>query len=208
MNKILLQLLSVMTCFVCILTIAPTTTAFAQEKKTEVTEGDEDAALIAARKRYGPNKATAEVGEGKIFILAGKPEIEKDSGYPKVDSLKTGEIVVMTLGQAVKFSTTENLKFGSLMIKKENVAPNYPGVYSVWMKKTASGWNFVFNSKPDIWSTMHKDKFDVGETPATYKVLDEPVKTVKVEMNADNGKGSFSIAWGKHQWSTNFSIEP
>lgn len=191
--------------------------AYAQETASDgakatdtagATEGDEDAATTAARLRYGPNKSSVKFGEQELYLLAGKPEAEKDPGYAAVDSLKTGDTVQMTLGQAVKLSTPFDLTFGKLTIKKENVAPNYPGVYSVWMKKTALGWNFVFNEKPDIWGTMHKADSDVGEIAAAYTVLDEAVESVALEMTAADGNGTMTISWGKHQWSAPFTFQP
>ena len=209
MKKSLLRLLSTSMCLALILTLQAPLTIAAQEAKAEETkaEGDEDAALAAARRRYGPNKASARVGKESIFILAGRPSIEKDPGYATIDTLKTGEILEITLGQAIKFSTPFNVKFGNLLVKKENVASNYPGVYSLWIKKTASGWNLVFNEKPDIWGTMHNSKFDIGEATATHKTLSEEVEEIKLDITAENGKGSLSISWGKHQWSSAFTIE-
>lgn len=211
MKTILLRLLAASMCVAWVLTLSVSEAVWAQEtkKKEEVAEEAEegDAEVAIARRRYGPNKASARVGEEDIFILAGRPDTEKDPGYAAIDSIKTGEIVEMTLGQAIKFSTPFDVKFGSLAIKEGNVAPNYPGVYSLWMKKTATGWNIVFNEKPDIWGTMHDKKADVGETAAKYAVLPEPVKGIKLEMKAGNGKGMLSISWGKHQWSAPFTIE-
>jgi len=49
--------------------------------------------------------------------------------------------------------------------KTENVAKGYAGVYGIWLKKTAKGWNFVFNQKPDVWGTMYDPAANVGEVP-------------------------------------------
>lgn len=214
MSRIFIRFIAVCMCLAWVLTAGRMELVLAQKKKAseaqtgvEATEGDEDAPLAAARRRYGPNKASAEVGGQKIFILAGRPDIEKDPGYAKIDSIKNGELVEMTLGQAIKFSTPFDVQFGDLTVKKENVAPNYPGVYSLWLKKTASGWSIVFNEKPDIWGTMYKSEFDVGEIAVIYETLSEPVKRIKLGMDAENGKGSLSISWGKHRWSAPFTYE-
>lgn len=198
-------------------TFALTTPAFAQEgaddpKAVEGTEddqggeGDEDAALAAARRRYGPNKSTATVGEKEIFLIGGKLPIEEDPDYPNVASLKDDQILVATLGQATKLSTQFDLKFGDTIIKNANFSPNYPGVYSVWLKKKGSGWLMVFNEKPDVWGTMHKDEFDVGQANATYTKLEEPKEGLKFDVKAEDGSGSLTIAWGEHQWSSAFTF--
>lgn len=219
MKTILLRVIAVTMCLMLALALGISDTASAQEtkKKDEKAatvdpqedegEGDEDAEVAAARLRYGPNKASAKIGEDEIFILAGRPEVEKDTGYAAIDTLKVGELVEPSLSQAIKFSTPFNVKFGDLVVKKENVAPNYPGVYSLWLKKTADGWNIVFNEKPDIWGTMHKATSDVGETPVVYSTLDEPTENMKFTMEAEDGKGELGISWGKHHWSAAFTIE-
>jgi hypothetical protein len=195
------------------LALAISDAASAQETKKKasaesIEEADENAESAPARQQYGPNKASVTIGMNEIFILAGRPEFQKDPGYAAINTLKNGDIVEMTLGQAIKFSTPFNVKFGSLLIKKENVAPDYPGVYSLWLKKTEKGWNLVFNEKPDIWGTMHKSQYDVGETALQYSAAGEPTKSLKLDMTAGNGKGELSIAWGKHKWYAPFTIEP
>lgn len=166
-----------------------------------------DARQSSARRRYGANKAKATVEGKEISVLAGRPSISKDTAYPLIDSMKTGDIVSMNLGQAIKFSTPHDCKFGNLLVKAENVAPDYPGVYSLWMKKTESGWNLVFNEKADIWGTMHNSAHDVGETPVAYKELSDPKETLILDIEAVNGMGLLTISWGKHQWSAPFTIE-
>ncbi len=210
MRKALSRILAVSACLTCMLTLAITDAVSAQEtkKKASVEKANENAEAAPARRRYGPNKASATIGTNEIFLLAGRPEIQKDPGYTAIDTLKNGDIVEMTLGQAIKFSTPFNVKFGSLLIKKENVAPDYPGVYSLWLKKTEKGWNLVFNEKPDIWGTMHKAQYDVGETTLQYTTVGEPAERLKLDMIAGNGKGELSITWGKHKWNVLFTIEP
>lgn len=178
-----------------------------ETKAAKATEGDEDAAVAAARARYGPNKSTAKIGEKEIFLIASKLDPETDPDYPKIAKLKDGDIVELTLGQAIKLSTQFDLKFGKTVVKNANFAPDYPGVYSVWLKKSGSGWTMLFNEKPDVWGTMHKDKYDVGNTPAAYSKLDEPTKGLKLDVKADENGGSLTIAFGEHQWSAPFTIQ-
>ena len=221
MNDLYHRMLTVAVCLMCAFAVLLTNSAFAQEgendPKTESTpsgakgsaseEGDEDAALAAARLRFGPNKATAKVGEKEIFQIGPKVQIKEDPDYPKVDGLKDGELVVMTLGQAIKLSTQFDLMFGDTLVKNANFHPDYPGVYSLWLKKNGDGWSLVFNEKPDVWGTMHKDEFDVGETNLAYAELDDAEEGLKFDVQADEQRGMLTITWGKHQWKAPFTIQ-
>lgn len=226
MNYLHYRMLTLVACLMCALSLLIANTTFAQEgegesdpktqsesaktdeAKKEEKEGPDAAALAAARERFGPNKATAKIGEKEIFLIGPKVEIKEDPDYPKVDELKDGEIIVMTLGQATKLSTQFDLKFGDAVIKNANFHPDYPGVYSVWIKKRGDGWNLVFNEKPDVWSTMHKDEFDVGETSdVMYFRLGQPEKSLKFDVYAEGDSGMLTIRWGKHEWKAPFTIQ-
>jgi hypothetical protein len=87
------------------------------------------------------------------------------------------------------------------------MAPDYPGVYSVWMKKVGDGWSLVFNSQPDIWGSRHKAEFDVYEVPLTVSKLDgDPSEKYVVGLEKDGDNALLTLNWGDQQWSANFEI--
>jgi len=94
-----------------------------------------------------------------------------------------------------------------VVVKKENVAPNYPGVYSVWLKKVGTGWNLVFNSQPDIWGTRHEAQFDAAEIPLTVsKVEGTPAQKFKIELAQTPVGGTLRLLWGDTKWETPYTL--
>ena len=92
--------------------------------------------------------------------------------YPQLQKVKAGEVLRLTRSAAWKLRTEVDLIVGGeLRLDTENVAANYPGVYSLWLKKTTNGWNLLANSEPDIWATMHNPDADVGEIALTVASL-------------------------------------
>ncbi len=193
----------------CVALIAATTLiavpVSAQEKTDSKAKQTEAERIAAARKRFGPTKVTAKAGDHEIFLLTSVLKAE-GVDYEAVDKLKDGQILQLTLSQSIKLSTEVSLKFGGVVAVKENYAPNYPGVYSLWIKKVGDGWKLVINNKPDLWGTMHRPSEDIGETDLTYDTLSEPTEKLTFELTSDGTKGSLSILFGKHKWTTPFIV--
>jgi len=74
------------------------------------------------------------------------------------------------------------------------------------MKKTADGWHFIFNQKPDMWGTMYDPAADVAEIPVTYSKLDAPTKALQFEIPQEGQSGEVKISWGEHQWVAPFTL--
>jgi len=170
------------------------------------TQGD-DAAQRARQRRRAQTTTTAQlkIGEKSISLLAA---ILKADGhdYKSIAALKNGDVLPLTRSQAIKLKTDLPLTIGDVALKTENVAKGYAGVYSVWLKKTAAGWNLVFNEKPDVWGTMYDPAANVGEAPAEYAKLDTPAEALKFELTQDGQGGVIKFSWGEHQWSAKFAI--
>ena len=107
----------------------------------------------------------------------------------------------------MKIYTEVDLTHGDTTIKKENFAPDYPGVYSVWLKKVSGGWSLVFNSQPDIWGSRHNAKFDEYEVPMTVSTVEgDPADIYRVEMEQEGDNANINMFWGDQQWSTTLEI--
>ena len=142
--------------------------------------------------------------------------------YANLTNAQPGEVVVLTTCAAPKFRTDFHLLFGETRIERDNVAENYPGVYSLWLKKTTEGWNLVFNWKADVWGTMHDPEADVAEIPLDYTFEESEAKAIatlllaeekpkdaprfKAQLTEENGEVLFTMEWGPHHWSTRFTI--
>lgn len=157
--------------------------------------------------RAAPTETRLRVGDKQIRIDFASLK----TGTPDWDlfqNVKVGDVFGFTESRATKIYTDFDLGFGGVVIKKENYTPNYPGVYSLWLKRTADGWNLVFNSQPDIWGTRHLAEHDVAEIPLTVsKTSGEAKENFVVRLDKhEEERGVLMLAWGDLEWSAQFSV--
>ena len=130
--------------------------------------------------------------------------------FAQIASAKPGDVVRFLDDMAIKLTTDLPLVFGSLQVPTGNVAAGYPGVYSLWLKRTEQGWSLLFNQKPDVWGTQHRPDADLGEV-ALELHLAEPASdrlSAKIEETvAGQGDAILRLTWGPHTWSAPFRIE-
>jgi hypothetical protein len=101
------------------------------------------------------------------------------------------------------------LHFGETKIPRGNVAADYPGVYSLWLKRVEAGWRLVFNNEADIWGTQHNPKADAAEVRLTEEIVDHHFDRMQVDMTEqEDGRISLSLSWGSRVWGVAFSIAP
>jgi len=157
-------------------------------------------------KRPDPTETRLNIAGRRIRIAFANLETGS-SDWDLFQQVEDGQIYAFTLGRATKIYTDFDLNFGDVVVEKENVAENYPGVYSLWLKKAGDGWKLVFNSQPDIWGTRHKAEFDVYEIPLTVSRLDgDAQEKFLVKLEGDEDGGTLRMSWGETQWSAPFSI--
>ena len=128
--------------------------------------------------------------------------------WESFQNLESGLVEFQVVG-AIKMKTAATLKFGDLTIGAGNVAPDYPGLYSLWIRKvSADDWRLIFNHEADAWGTMHDPAQDVGEVPLTHTV-DEAASTpslmIDLEPNESGDGGLLKLGWGAHKWSVPFA---
>lgn len=130
--------------------------------------------------------------------------------FEQITAAKPGDVVRFLDYPAIKLTTDLPLVFGTLEVPTGNVAPGYPGVYSLWLKRTERGWSLVFNHKPDVWGTQHRPSNDLGEV-ALELTPTEPAQdrlgASIVETGAGEGEAILRLTWGPHTWSVPFRIE-
>jgi hypothetical protein len=142
--------------------------------------------------------------------------------FAQIATAKPGEVVRFVDDMAIKLTTDLPLVFGhaqgaprepagTLEVPIENVAAGYPGVYSLWLKRTAEGWSLVFNHKPDVWGTQHRPEADLGEVPLELRSAETPAGRLHAsieETAAGRGEALLRLTWGPHAWSVPFRIDP
>lgn len=164
-----------------------------------------DPESLVQGERPAPTATRINIDGEEIRITFGDVSIES-ADYAALSDVKVGEVVRFTEHRATKLFTDHNLKFGDTLVKKENMAKDYPGVYSVWIKKTTDGWNLVFNEEADIWGTRHNPEADVAEIALISGKSDTPTKTFGIVLEESGDGGRVRMAWGDRLWSASFSV--
>jgi len=171
---------------------------------TRLTE--EEQRELAQRQRAAGTEARANY-DGKRIRIAFANLQQGSPDWDAFNKVQDGQIFEFTMSRATKMYTDLDLKFGDVVVKKENVAPDYPGVYSLWLKKVGDGWNLVFNSQPDIWGTRHDAQFDAAEIPLTVSKIDgNAVVTFKMEIAQTPTGGTLRLLWGSTKWEANYTL--
>lgn len=176
---------------------------FFSAEYTGVRVSQEELDAVQGR-RPDPTEARLNVDGKRVRIAFAELEMDS-SDWELFQQMKPGDVHRYTLSRATKMYTDLDLKFGDAIVKQGNMDPEYPGVYSLWLKRTEDGWSLLFNELPDTWGTRHDPKLDVAEVPLKVsKVEGEPVEEFKIELERVNGKGKMLLYWGDMQWSTDF----
>ncbi len=180
---------------------------------TTAQTADSDAEARAAarrerfrRLRYG-NLAEIELA-GKQLRISWPDLLTASDDYRAFESLGTGEVFAWNSGRAVKLLTHVSLSFDGVVVPYGNASPDYPGVYSLWPKRTADGWNLVFNGEADIWGSQRDAAADAVEAPLEHSMADEPTEKLTIEFLELEPGAVLRIAWGDHQFLAAFEAAP
>lgn len=175
------------------------------EELAKQAEERERAEEEARRRRREPNETAIQVGEDKkIRVNWGYWHVDGPD-FSQIDAAKPGDIVEITISAPIKLWIDVPLQIGEATLMPGNVAKDYPGVYSVWLKRTDAGWSAVFNEKPDVWGTMHDPSVDVAEVPLEYAKAEDIVDEFEITLpESDGPSGELLFAWGIHRWSMPF----
>lgn len=177
----------------------------------EGTDSNAEAAAAARRERfrrlrYG-NLAELELNGKQLRISY--PDLLADSDdYRAFESLAAGDVAAWDSGRAVKLLTHASLSFDGIVVPYGNASPDYPGVYSLWPKRTADGWSLVFNGEADIWGSQRNAAADAVEVPLEHSSADEPAEKLTIEFLEVEPGAVLRIAWGDHQFLAAFDAAP
>lgn len=189
-------------------TVALLTPEQAEEEKAAAAaagDGDSDGGDDDAEANRDVTKLT--FGEKEVSIQYSLTKA-KGEDYERLGTLAPGEVAQYTYDFATKLRTDLPLMFGDVTVETENVAENYPGVYSLWLQKTAEGWALRLNHRPDIWGTQRDPEADGPAIPLNHEIRESPEPTLKYSLtSAEEGAGRLVIEWGEHFWSAPFLVE-
>jgi hypothetical protein len=173
----------------------------------KASEDDPEAGQQRRRnRRMAANQARLRFGSESVQINFHPLALESED-HKRLTEIKDGEVFEFVGGRATKLLTDVNMKFADAVIQKENAAPNYPGVYSLWLKRSADGWRLVFNEEADIWGTMYNEAATKSEIALTTGAAAEPSNTFKVLLEEKENGGVLKFVWGDQEWSAPFDVE-
>jgi hypothetical protein len=162
----------------------------------------------AARRSRVNSTAKLELAGGTIQVIY--PLLSSTGpDAAAVTKLADGEVLELTRSMALKLKTDVELRFdGGAVARPGNVSAGYPGVYSLWLRRTGDGWSMVLNREPDIWGTMRDPTADIGSTPLEHweSAPAEAAAILLVELVALDSGGRLSIAWGLKRWAADFTV--
>ena len=187
----------------------PTTPPVAGARREGDVAGD--AAAVARRMRAGGGGAAALSLQGKDIKISYPKLGAASADFAALEALAPGGVLSYVGGGAVKLMSGADLVFGSLgstelVAKAGNLAPGYPGVYSLWLQKgEADTWSLVFNEQADIWGTQREAAADVLQITLAHSAAAAPAERMELalEKTGETG-GVLRITWGSHRWEATF----
>lgn len=168
-------------------------------------EAEEGSPEIDTARRASPTESNIRLNGEKIRVTFGNLKDESQD-YQRLTGLTDGDVFQYVGSRATKFFTDVDLAFGDSVIKTENFAKDYPGVYSLWLKRSGNQWSLIFNSQPDVWGTMHDAGYDVAEVPLQVATLDDAKDEFIIVLEKSENGGQMRLAWGTTEWSTDFKL--
>lgn len=145
----------------------------------------------------------AEIGGGTVEVNAGRlPLLGVD--WEALQEHEQGLFEFQTAA-AIKLRTEADVLLGDLRVPAGNVSPDFPGLYSLWLRLDGDGqWTLIVNHEPDVWGSMHDPAKDLGETPLEHSLVEDgkPRLTIEIEQPDGGAPGMLKLSWGEHTWTT------
>ena len=176
---------------------------------TEQLDFDSDTSAAARFLTLDERNETAVVlpDESRITVLVWQEQLVDGDDFAALATLGDGEVVRLTQGAVIRLRNEVPLRFGDTPIPTENLAPDFPGSYGLWLKRAGDGWRLVFNHEADSWGTQHDPAFDAVEIDLQHSadgLATRPLGAAVVPVTAQAGR--LVIHWGAHEWAADFTI--
>ncbi len=157
------------------------------------------------------NETALRTPDGARIQVLFEQELGTDGvDFAALESIGDGDLVELTEGAVIRLRSEVPLRFGDTLIPTDNLAPDFPGSYGLWLRTSGPGWTLVFNNEPDSWGTQHDPAFDAHEVDIDHThggpYEDRPLGVSLVPAGGDAGR--LVIVWGQHVWAADFTIEP
>ena len=176
---------------------------------TEQLEFDSDTSAGARALTLTERNDTTIVlpDESRISVLVWQEQLVEHDDFAALATMGDGEVVRLTQGAVIRLRNEVPVRFGDTPIPTENLAPDFPGSYGLWLKRSGDGWRLVFNHEPDSWGTQHDPAFDAVEIDLEHSedgLETRSLGATLVPVTAHSGR--LVIHWGAHEWAADFTI--
>ena len=176
---------------------------------TEQLTFDSDTSATARFLTLDERNETAVVlpDESRIAVLVWQEQLVDSDDFAALATLGDGEVVRLTQGAVIRLRNEVPLQFGDTSIPTDNLAPDFPGSYGLWLKRAGDGWRLVFNHEADSWGTQHDPAFDAAEIALKHAedgLATRPLGATLVPVTGHAGR--LVIHWGAHEWAADFTI--
>lgn len=178
---------------------------------TSLTRDSDLEARYRAAALGSRNETALRTPDGARIQVLFEQELGTDGvDFGTLESIGDGDLVELTEGAVIRLRSEVPLRFGDTLIPTDNLAPDFPGSYGLWLRASGPGWTLVFNNEPDSWGTQHDPAFDAAEVDIDHThggpYVDRPLGVSLVPAGGDAGR--LVIVWGQHVWAADFTIEP
>ncbi len=147
--------------------------------------------------------------ETRISVLFWRNISAEHGDFNGVATATDGDLIELTEAGVIRLKNSVALRFGHVTIPTGNLAPDYPGLYGLWLKRSGHKWRLVFNHEADSWGTQHDPQFDATEIELAYSQNESstrPLGAALILTGIDTGR--LVIHWGPHKWSADFAVVP
>ena len=178
---------------------------------TSLTRDSDLEARYRAAALGSRNETALRTPDGARIQVLFEQELGTDGiDFAALESIGDGDLVELTEGAVIRLRSEVPLRFGDTLVPTDNLAPDFPGSYGLWLKASGPGWTLVFNNEPDSWGTQHDPAFDAAEVDIDHThggpYENRPLGVSLVPVDDDEAR--LVIVWGQHVWATDFTIEP
>lgn len=177
-----------------------------KETALALASTDEDA---QARRRRGRSASLnwAELKVGEAAIKVRYDIVTTDAkAFALLQKPQDGKVVPFLNGRPHKLMTDVDLKFGDAKIAAGNAAPNYPGVYALWLENEGGQWYLIFNEYADVWGTQYDPTGDVAKVPLELSKSEEELRELTPKLVGDGDAYRLEIGWGTVRLSAPFTV--
>ena len=151
--------------------------------------------LAVAGCAQGRGNTEVTINGKKVSISYGRPELK---GRDMLGKAPPGTIWRFGSNSATVIESTGDLDIAGTALKA--------GKYSLWAKKTDSGWLLMFHPQTGIWGMPVKTDGFVAQLPLTPSSAGSSVEQFTVTLSDNGGKAQVRAEWGTAVLTGSFGV--